>query len=456
MTEPVTPRSTSHPVGGRRIVAIDVLRGLVIFVLIPDVYGGFSFYEMAKREPDSALWAALAGQMTHVDWSGVALWDMIMPVFVFLVGVSLALSVDRRRRAGESAARLGAAAALRSAALIVLGLAVLIQPTASLFEVLLPYLVLATGLPWSRWFDRWAASANRLRTLTLDLLVPAGVVGGAAGWIALHTDRLGDYDLNQILVQLGLAYWPAFLLAGRGLRAPALRAVLILVAWAAAFMLYTPPAGIEPLGEVYHGVMAHWNNGTNVAAAFDRWWLNVLPRAVPHLPHPHGYHTLQFVPLVAQMLAGVVVGRMIDAEPQQRAVALRLAVGGAAGLVLSGLLSVTLIPLVKSLWTPSWAIFSTSICLLVLAALMLATERPQRSWLGGWLVQGVAALGGNAILLYVITIRDKWRLVLGWEGLLGAAMTSSTLRPVWTSVLVLVSLWFIAWALHRARIQLRI
>ena len=456
MTEPKMPRSNSHPAAGRRVVAIDVLRGLVIFFLIPDVYGGFSFYEMAKREPDSPLWAALAGQMTHVDWSGVALWDMIMPVFVFLVGASLALSVDRRRRAGETPARLCAGAALRSAALIVLGLAVLIQPTATLFEVLMPYLVLATGLPWSRWLDRRAGSANRLRTLALDLLVPAVVVAGAGVWIGLHTDRLGDYDLNQILVQLGLAYWPAFLLAGRGLRAPAFRALLILIVWGAAFMVYPPSAGIEPVGEVYRGVMAHWNNGTNVAAAFDRWWLNLLPRAVPHLPHPHGYHTLQFVPLVAQMLAGVVVGRMIEAEPRHRSVALRLALAGAAGLVLSGLLSLTLVPLVKSLWTPSWAIFSTSICVLVLAALMLVTERPRRSWLGVWVVHSLAVLGSNAILLYVITIRDKWRLVLLWEGLLGEAMTSSRLRPVLTSVLVLASLWFMAWALDRARIQLRI
>lgn len=452
MTKPNVSTSDSRPAGAGRIVAVDVMRGLVIFLLVPNVYGGFSFYEMARREPDSPLWAALAAQTTHVAWTGVALWDMIMPVFVFVIGVSMALSIDRRRRAGVAPARLLAAAALRSAALVVLGLAVLFQPTASLTEVVLPYLVLATALPWSRWADRWTGSTDGRRTLALELLAPAAIVAAAGGWIALHIDRLGDYDLNQILIQLGLAYLPAFVLAGQGLRAPASRAALILLAWGAAFTLYAPPSGIEPVGEVLHGVMAHWNNGTNLAAAFDHWLLNRLPRAAPYLGNPHGYHTLQFVPLVAQMLMGVVVGRMIENEARQSTAAVRMALAAVVGLVLSGLLSVTLFPLVKSLWTPSWALFSTSICLLLLAALMWVTDRPKRSWTADCF----AVLGSNAILLYVVAIRDRWRLVLFWDGLLGETMTSSPLHPVLASVLVLGSLWFVAWALDRAKIQFRI
>jgi predicted acyltransferase len=78
-----------------RIAAVDALRGLAILLLVPDVYGGFSFYIMARQQPDSVQWSALATQFTHVAWRGVALWDLIMPVFVFVVGVSMALSGER-------------------------------------------------------------------------------------------------------------------------------------------------------------------------------------------------------------------------------------------------------------------------------------------------------------------------------------------------------------------------
>jgi heparan-alpha-glucosaminide N-acetyltransferase len=440
----------SPPVGGR-LVAIDALRGLVILLLVPDVYGGFSVHEMARREPDSALWAALAGQLTHVPWSGATLWDLIMPMFVFLIGVSMALSIERRLDADETPRHMLAHAGLRSGSLIVLGMSLLVQPT-TLFELALPYIVLATGLPWSGVPDRRAGASRGRFALWLDLLLPAAVVAAVGLWLALHLRALGDYDFDEILVQLGLAYLPAFLLAGRGLRAPAARALLILVAWGAAFLLYTPPPGALPVGETFQGLLGHWNNGTNLAATFDRWFLNLLPRSAPYLGNPHGYHTLQFVPLVAQMLAGVVVGRLLRQGLPHRALLTRLFAAGGLGLLVSGLLSVTVAPLVKSLWTPSWAIFSTALCVLALALVMGVFRSPTRSWL----LRSLSVLGSNAMLLYVISVHDRWRLTLLWQTLFGPTLTANALRPVLESLLVLVTLWAFAYALDRSRVRLRL
>jgi heparan-alpha-glucosaminide N-acetyltransferase len=214
----------------------------------------------------------------------------------------------------------------------------------------------------------------------------------------------------------------------------------------------TPPPGLRPVGEVYPGWLGHWNNGTNIAAAFDRWLLNLLPRSEPYLGNAHGYHTLQFVPLVAQALAGVVVGRLLAQGASQRKVAARFALIGVIGLACSGLLDVTLAPLVKSLWTPTWAVFSSSVCLLLLAALLLVFERPRLRWLFHPLV----ALGSNAILLYVLSYRDRWRFVLLWERLLGPPLSSASMRPVLESLLVLLSLWLLAHALDRYRIHVRV
>jgi predicted acyltransferase len=129
-----------------------------------------------------------------------------------------------------------------------------------------------------------------------------------------------------------------------------------------------------------------------------------------------------------------------------------MAAAGVLGLLASGLLSVTVAPLVKSLWTPSWAVFSSSLCLLALTFVMGVYRAPSRSWL----LRSLAVLGSNAMLLYVISVHDRWRLTLLWQKLLGPALTASALRPVLESLLVLLSLWAFAYALDRGRVRLRL
>ena len=52
------------------------------------------------------------------------------------------------------------------------------------------------------------------------------------------------------------------------------------------------------------GFAAHWERNANVAAQFDRWFLNRFPRAegTPFTYNEGGYTTLNFVPSIATML----------------------------------------------------------------------------------------------------------------------------------------------------------
>jgi predicted acyltransferase len=75
-----------------------------MLLLVPDLLGGFSFYMMARRLPDDPAWGNLAAWFTHVQWSGSFVWDLVMPSFVFPVGVAVPLSVAARRRRGGRAA----------------------------------------------------------------------------------------------------------------------------------------------------------------------------------------------------------------------------------------------------------------------------------------------------------------------------------------------------------------
>jgi len=449
MAPPLDRPIGSPPQEARRNIAVDVMRGLVILILVPDLYGGFSFYKMARQFPDSDVWAALGAAFSHVEWTGVAVWDLVMPAFVLLVGVSLALSVDRRRLAGQTSASLLRHVLLRSASLVVLGLLMSLKPR-NLLEDLLPYIVLATGLPW----QRWCAPAARWPLLrAVGAVLPWLVVLGIGTWMWRNPQRLSGYDFNQILTQLGLAYLPAFVLMGARLRTPAFGAALVLLGWTLAFLAYPAPAGIAPDDGLRANLFAHWNNGSNVAAAFDRWLFGFLPRDQPFVVHPHGYHTLEFVPLVAVMLVGVVVGRRlsqqnVDSSALARRLLVQALLGCVAGLILAQCLS----PLVKSLWTPSWTVFSTSVSVLILSLLLLVfADHTRDRW-----AFPIAVLGTNSILLYVMSGWDRWRILLYADRLFGTWLSHVAARPLIEWWLVLATLWLIAWLLARARITIKL
>ena len=71
----------------QRVLSIDVLRGLTIALMI--------------LVNDPGDWGHVYAQLDHADWNGFTLTDFVFPNFLFLVGVSIVLSLaspHRRRR----------------------------------------------------------------------------------------------------------------------------------------------------------------------------------------------------------------------------------------------------------------------------------------------------------------------------------------------------------------------
>jgi len=440
--------TTAPPNRMGRLASVDALRGLVVLLLVPDLFGGFSFHQMAKRHPEDPLWKALAQQFTHVDWTGVSIWDLVMPAFVFLVGVSLGLSYAARRTSTSERSFLRHAA-LRSAALVVLGV-LLARGTLGRIDELMPLLVLTIGLPLGRWLHR--LTGGEWSHSRFDAIYSVCVLVVAAAWIVIAPARYDDFELDQILILIGLAYFPAAWLQRERVATQLLVAAGILATYGIAFIAYTPPAHLLPQGEVLTGIFAHWNNDNNVAAAFDRWLLNLWPRPRPYTGNFHGYHTLQFVPLIAVILAGACTGRLAAQRGSLRALAPKLAAAATCGLVASWLLTVTLFPLVKSLWTPSWTLFSTALILLLLAGFSLLFDADGRRWLA----QPLVVLGTNALLLYVLSYNERWRVLLLWQRLLGEHLPTVSWQPVLDAGLILAGFWLLAAVLHRLGLFVRL
>jgi predicted acyltransferase len=100
-----------------RLMSVDALRGFDMFWIL----GGDAVVRSFAGIYDSALTRSLAAQMEHCTWAGFHFYDLIFPLFIFIVGVSLVFSLGRMlERAGRPAAVKRIAA--RSLILFLLGI----------------------------------------------------------------------------------------------------------------------------------------------------------------------------------------------------------------------------------------------------------------------------------------------------------------------------------------------
>ena len=89
--QPPTPAST-------RVASIDALRGFDMFWITG---GDALVYHLSKAVPIT-LTLMLARQFQHVEWEGFHFYDLIFPLFVFIVGLVLPFSLTRRLEAGAN------------------------------------------------------------------------------------------------------------------------------------------------------------------------------------------------------------------------------------------------------------------------------------------------------------------------------------------------------------------
>ncbi len=75
----------------KRLMSLDALRGFDMFWIV----GGEEVVHGLYRAWPIAPFAVLHHQMNHKAWAGVAFYDLIFPLFVFIVGVSLVFSLTR-------------------------------------------------------------------------------------------------------------------------------------------------------------------------------------------------------------------------------------------------------------------------------------------------------------------------------------------------------------------------
>lgn len=76
----------------KRLASLDILRGADMFLLL---FIGPIVRELCKLSPDSTHW--LSAQLEHVKWEGFVLWDIIMPLFLFMSGITIPFSMAKQK-----------------------------------------------------------------------------------------------------------------------------------------------------------------------------------------------------------------------------------------------------------------------------------------------------------------------------------------------------------------------
>ncbi|MGO9110940.1 MAG: acyltransferase family protein [Thermoguttaceae bacterium] len=116
---PTSPSASAESAAAKpgRLMSLDALRGFDMFWIV----GGDALIVALRKVTKSDVVQALAQQLEHVRWAGFHFEDLIFPMFVFIVGVSLVFSLSRTI---EQQGRAGAAVRIvrRAVLLYLLGI----------------------------------------------------------------------------------------------------------------------------------------------------------------------------------------------------------------------------------------------------------------------------------------------------------------------------------------------
>jgi predicted acyltransferase len=317
-----------------------------MFLMMAEV---LRFDKVAEAFPESAFWAFMDFQQSHVPWIGCSLHDLIQPSFSFLVGVALPYSIASRASKQQSTSMMWYHTIRRSLILILLGI--------------------------------FLRSTHASQT---------------------------NFTFEDTLTQIGLGY-PILFALGFGSEKIQWGALIsILFLYGLAFALYPLPGPYFDWSETgitadwehnLKGFAAHWNKNTNFAWAFDRWFLNLFPREKVFQFNGGGYSTLSFITTLGTMILGLIAGQWLKSATSPILLLRRLIMTSAILFVAALTLHFAgLNPIVKRIWTPAWTLFSGGWCFLLLAAFYFLVDMAQKKSLFFFLI----VIGTNSITAYII------------------------------------------------------
>jgi predicted acyltransferase len=310
-----------------RLMSVDALRGFDMFWII----GGEHVAKAMEPLGEGAVLSTITTQLRHVEWEGLRFYDLIFPLFLFLIGVAIVLSIDRLL---ATSGRKGAFVriARRSALLFVVGVFYYggvsrawpdVQLSGVLPRIALCYFVAASLYVW----------------LSRKGIVVATIVCLVGYWAIMTFVPFPDVDLKHRS------------LGRKGTQADA-----------------------APVSEMLAGVTTNvsgtFEEGRNLTHYVDFRWLPGRKRNL--------YYTnegmLSTIPAVATTLLGIMAGWVLVSQrwTDRQKVAWLLAAGIAAIAV--GLLWSLQFPIIKRIWISSYCLAASGFSAIMLGLFYLVVD----------------------------------------------------------------------------------
>lgn len=306
-----------------RLIALDVFRGLTVASML------------LVNNPGS--WSAIYAPLGHAPWHGWTPTDLIFPFFLFIVGITTALSKKEPRQILK-----------RGGLIILLGL-------------------LLNAFP----FFWWGKMAGNADPSFLDRVV----------W------RFSHLRFPGVLQRIGIVYICAALIASRTTRRQQIGIIAAILIGYWLLLTIVPVPGTGTVGALLidqpSQTLAAWTDrlliGENHLWSSTKTW------------DPEG--PLSTLPAIATAMLGILTGAVLldrDRSLTERLVSL---FGWGSVGMLTGWLWSAFFPINKNLWTSSYVLFTAGFAAISLATCVwLIDLRGSRRWTKPFVIYGVNPL----------------------------------------------------------------
>ena len=339
------------------------------FIMLILVSGGFGLAELARHRP---AFTGLANQFDHMPWEWINFWDLIQPAFMFMVGVAMPFALARRRELGATERQLFRHVAIRSFRLI----------------------------------------------LVSEILISIG-------------EGKLSFQLINVLAQVGITYFLAYLIMQLRFRWQAVIAGVILIGYWALFVAFPGTEG------------PFMSKTTNVGAVIDKFVFG-------HLNNDN-WTTINFLTSTVTTLFGVWTGQLLQSA-RSHSEKMRI-IGLAAVMCLGlGLAIHPWNPIIKRICTTSFTLYSAGwVLLMLLAFYWLVEVKGYRKW-----TFPLVVIGANSIFIYSVH-----QVLQGW---LNRALGVFTFKFAWLgdfasvaqACAVLLAMWYLCYWLYQRKIFLKL
>lgn len=374
-----------------RLLSLDIFRGITIAGMV-----------LVNNPGD---WKYIYPPLEHAQWNGLTPTDLIFPFFLFIVGVTTTISLQKRKERGDDQSKLILQILRRAATLFGLGIIL----------ATFPFYNFSTG-----------------------------------AWI-----NPAEIRIPGVLQRIGVVYLiTSIIFLKTNIRTQAiLGAVFLVLYWLLMTVIPVPGVGY-----------ANLNPTTNLAAYFDNLLLSGHLWKATKVWDPEGI--LSTLPAISTALSGVMLGHWLRKQMEPSLKAVWIFVAGNFALVIGYLWDLSF-PINKSIWTSSYVVFTSGMALQFFGmCYWLIDVKGYRWWIKPFEVYGMNAItvfflsGIVGRLLGIIKVPGGADTMISLKQWIYASFFTPFFSPVNASLafaLFYVVLWLgLMWILYAKKIFIKV